>query len=84
VAEPVPREPPKFAVANTVGFLKGKSAIHIHRECLGRRRNFRALHFWVKEYCVSTVRLDEQTIVQYIRHQEAEDKRLEQHQLKGL
>jgi putative transposase len=76
--------PPKFSVANTVGFLKGKSAIRIHRECLGQPRNFAGLHFWAKGYCVSTVGLDEQTVLQYIRDQEAEEKRLEQLQLKGL
>lgn len=76
--------PPKFSVANTVGFLKGKSAIRIHREFLAQKRNFTGLHFWAKGYCVSTVGLDEQTIIRYIRHQEAEDKRLEQRQLQGL
>ena len=76
--------PPKYSVANTVGFLKGKSAIRIHRECLGHKRNFTGLHFWARRYCVSTVGLDEQTIVQYIRNQEAEEQRLEQLQIKGL
>jgi putative transposase len=76
--------PPKYSVANTVGFLKGKSAIRIHRECFGQKRNFTGLHFWAKGYCVSTVGLDEGTIVEYIRNQEAEEKRLEQMQLKGL
>ena len=76
--------PPKYSVANTIGFLKGKSAIRIHRECLGQRRNFTGMHFWAKGYCVSTVGLDEQTIVRYIRNQELEEKRLEQLQLKGL
>ena len=76
--------PPKYSVAHTIGFLKGKSAIRIHRECFGQRRNFTGLHFWAKGYCVSTVGLDEQTIVRYIRNQEAEEKRLEQMQLQGL
>jgi putative transposase len=76
--------PPKYSVANTVGFLKGKSAIRIHRECFGQKRNFTGLHFLAKGYCVSTVGLDEGTIVEYIRNQEAEEKRLEQMQLKGL
>ena len=76
--------PPKFSVANTVGFLKGKSAIRIHRDFLGQKRNFKGLHFWAKGYCVSTVGLDEQTVIQYIRHQEAEEKRLEQMQFEGL
>jgi putative transposase len=54
--------PPKYSVANTVGWLKGQSAIRIHRECLGRARNFTGLHFWARGYCVSTVGLDEQVI----------------------
>ena len=76
--------PPKFSVANTVGFLKGKSAIRIHRDFLGQKRNFKGLHVWAKGYCVSTVGLDEQTVIQYIRHQESEEKRLEQMQFEGL
>jgi REP-associated tyrosine transposase len=76
--------PPKFSVANTVGFLKGKSAIRIHREFLGQKRNFTGQHFWAKGYCVSTVELNEQMIIEYIRHQEAEEKRLEQMRLEGL
>ncbi len=70
--------PPKFSVANTAGFLKGKSAIRIHREYLGRQRNFTGFH------CVSTVGLDEQKVRAYIRTQEDEEKRQEQLQLRGL
>ena len=73
--------PPKFSVSNTVGFLKGKSAIRIHREYLGRQRNFTGFHFWAKGYCVSTVGIEEQVIRDYIRHQEEEEKREEQQQL---
>ena len=76
--------PPKYSVANTVGWLKGKSAIRIHREFLGRERNFTGLHFWARGYCVSTVGLDEQVIREYIRNQEQEEKRQEELQLKGL
>jgi putative transposase len=76
--------PPKFSVANTVGFLKGKSAIKIHREYLGRERNFTGFHFWARGYCVSTVGLDEDTIVQYIRNQEEEERRQEQLPFGGL
>ena len=67
--------PPKFSVANTLGFLKGKSAIRIHREYLGRNRNFTGYHFWARGYCVSTIGMDEQTIREYIRKQEEEEKR---------
>jgi putative transposase len=76
--------PPKYSVANTVGFLKGKSAIRIHREYLGRQRQFTGFHFWARGYCVSTVGLDEQVIREYIRNQEAEEKRQETLRLEGL
>lgn len=76
--------PPKFSVANTVGFLKGKSAIRIHREHLGRERGFTGFHFWARGYCVSTVGLDEQIVREYIRNQESEEKRQEQLYLGGL
>ena len=69
--------PPKFSVSNTVGFLKGKSAIRIHREYLGRQRNFTGYHFWAKGYCVSTVGLAEDVIREYIRRQETEEKKQE-------
>ena len=61
--------PPKFSVAHTVGFLKGKSAVRIHRELL-RERRMTGLHFWSTGYCVSTVGLDEQRVRQYIRDQD--------------
>jgi putative transposase len=76
--------PPKFSVSNTVGFLKGKSAIRIHREYMGRDRNFTGFHFWARGYCVSTVGLDEKTIRAYIRNQEEEEKRQEHLPLGGL
>ena len=61
--------PPKYSVAHTVGFLKGKSAVRIHRELLHERR-MTGLHFWASGYCVSTVGLDEERIRRYIREQE--------------
>jgi len=76
--------PPKFGVANTVGFLKGKSAIRIFREYLQVRRNFTGRHFRARGYCVSTVGLDEQLIREYIKNQEQEEKRQEQMKLAGL
>ena len=76
--------PPKFSVANTVGFLKGKSAIRIHREYLGKQRNFTGFHFWARGYCASTVGLDEEVIRAYIRDQEKEEQRQEQLPLGGL
>ena len=70
--------PPKYAVSQVVGFIKGKSAIHIARVYAGRRRNFVGQHFWARGYFASTVGRDEQVIREYIRHQEAEDRRLAQ------
>jgi putative transposase len=66
--------PPKLSIAFTIGFLKGKSAVRIHREILNKRR-ITGLHFWARGYCVSTVGLDEQVVRKYIREQEAIDKR---------
>ncbi len=76
--------PPKYSVANTVGRLKGKSAILIHRRYLGKQRNFTGFHFWARGYCVSTVGLDEQVIRAYIRNQEKEEKRQEKLPFGGL
>ena len=70
--------PPKYAVAQILGFLKGKSAIHIARTYLGRRQNFTGQHFWARGYYVSTVGRNEATIREYIKKQEAEDQRLDQ------
>jgi putative transposase len=64
--------PPRYSVAHTVGFLKGKSAVRIHRELL-RERRLTGLHFWAVGYCVSTVGLDEESVRQYIREQEKLD-----------
>jgi putative transposase len=58
----------------TVGYLKGKSAIKIHREIRGYKRPFTGLHFWAPGYCVSTVGLDEQEIREYIRNQDRLEK----------
>ena len=70
--------PPKHSVAQVVGFLKGKSAIQIARVYLGKRKNFTGQHFWAWGYFVSTVGIDEQTIREYIRAQEKEDRWLDQ------
>ena len=73
--------PPKYAVAQVVGYLKGKSAIYIARTYGGRLRNFLGEHFWARGYFVSTVGRDEEVVRQYIRTQEAEERRLEQLEL---
>ena len=74
--------PPKYAPAQIIGYIKGKSAIHIARTYMGVRRNFVGQNFWARGYFVSTVGRDEAAVRDYIRRQEAEDKRLEQMKLK--
>ena len=66
--------PPWFSISFIIGFLKGKSAVRIHREIMNNRR-VTGLHFWSRGYCVSTVGLDEETIRKYIRDQEKMQKR---------
>jgi putative transposase len=66
--------PPKYSVAYTLGYLKGKSAVRIHRELLQERR-MTGLHFWAAGYCVSTVGLEEARVRQYIREQEEIEQR---------
>ena len=61
--------PPKYSVSHTLGFLKGKSAVRLHRELMGQRR-MTGLHFWSTGYWVSTVGADEEKIKKYIREQE--------------
>ena len=70
--------PPKYALSQVVGFLKGKSAIHIARQFYGKKKNFVGMNFWARGYFVSTVGLDEETIKKYIQHQEKEDQRIDQ------
>ena len=70
--------PPKYAVSQVVGFIKGKSAIHIARNFIGHRKNFTGQHFWARGYDVSTVGRDETIIREYIKKQEQEDRRLDQ------
>ena len=69
------RIPPKLAVSNVVGYLKGKSAIMIARQFSGKERNFTGESFWARGYFVSTVGLDAATIVAYIKNQEDEEER---------
>ena len=70
--------PPKYAVSQVVGYIKGKSAIHLVRVYGERKRNFVGQHFWARGYFVSTVGRDEAVIRAYIRAQEQEDRRLDQ------
>jgi putative transposase len=70
--------PPKYAVSQVIGYIKGKSAIHLARVYGERTRNFVGQSFWARGYFVSTVGRDEAVIREYIRNQEDEDKRLDQ------
>ncbi len=70
--------PPKYSVSQVIGYIKGKSAIHIARAYIGQRKNFTGQHFWARGYYVSTVGLDEEVVRSYIKKQEQEDQRLEQ------
>ncbi|HSQ85527.1 MAG TPA: IS200/IS605 family transposase [Desulfobacterales bacterium] len=70
--------PPKYAVSQVVGYLKGKSAIHIARTYAGYRHNFIGQNFWARGYFVSTVGRDEDAIRNNIKRQEEADKRIDQ------
>ena len=70
--------PPKYSVTQSVGFIKGKSAIHIARNFSGHKRNFIGQNFGARGHFVSTVGKDEKSVREYIRHQETEDRRFDQ------
>ena len=73
--------PPKYSVSQVVGYIKGKSAIHIARTYNGRKQNFTGQNFWARGYFVSTVGRDEETVKNYIRKQEEADRRIDQLEL---
>ena len=73
--------PPKYSVAQVVGYIKGKSAIHIARTYMGKRQNFIGQNIWARGYLVSTVGRDEASVRENIRKQEREDERLDQLQM---
>ena len=70
--------PPKYAVSQVEGHIKGKSAIHIARQYMGKRKNFTGQHFWARGYYVSTAGRDEEVIRQYIKKHREIDKKLDQ------
>ena len=70
--------PPKYSVSQVVGYVKGKSAIHIARTFMGKPRNFTGESFWTRGYFVSTVGRDEKQIREYIKKQDQEDQRVDQ------
>lgn len=65
--------PPKYSVSSIIGFMKGKSAIAVVRQFLGKERNFTGEHFWARGYAVSTVGFELEKVKKYIREQEAAD-----------
>jgi len=69
--------PPKHSVSSVVGYIKGKSAIHLARVYGENRRNFVGQSFWARGYFVSTVGRDEAAIRKYISEQEQDGKRLD-------
>ena len=70
--------PPKYSIAMTIGYLKGKSAIRIHRDLMRTKGTLFGRSFWARGYCVSTVGLDEARICKYIREQEVIQKAQEE------
>ena len=70
--------PPKYSVAQVIGYIKGKSTIHLARTYGERKRNYVGQHFWARGYFVSTVGRDEAVVREYIKRQEGEDKRMDQ------
>ena len=73
--------PPKYSIAMTIGYLKGKSAIRVHRELLKTKGTLLGRSFWARGYCVSTVGLDEAAIRKYIQEQEKHQRDQEQGEL---
>jgi putative transposase len=73
--------PPKYSVAMTLGYLKGKSAIRIHRELMKQKGTLFGRSFWARGYCVSTVGLDERMIQEYIQNQELQERGQDQGEL---
>ncbi len=75
--------PPKYAVSSVIGYIKGKSAIHVARHFCGKARNYAGQSFWARGYFVDSVGLDNEMIRNYIRQQEERDRRDDQMELPG-
>ena len=73
--------PPRYSIAMTIGYLKGKSVIRIHRDYSKVRGTLFGRSFWSRGYCVSTVGFDEESVRRYIEEQEEHEKRQEQGRL---
>lgn len=65
--------PPKYSIAQIMGYLKGKSAMMIFERHANLKYKFENRYFWAEGYYVSTVGLNTATIQKYIREQEKED-----------
>ena len=65
--------PPKYQVSNIVGYLKGKVAIRLFEKYKTIGKQYWGRHFWSRGYCVSTVGLDEEKIVKYVKWQEEQE-----------
>ena len=65
--------PPKYAVAEVIGYIKGKSAISVARQFSGRKKNFNGERLWARGYAVSTVGFEEAQITGYIKNQQQLD-----------
>ena len=76
--------PPKLAVSSVVGYIKGKSAIHVARHFLKKERNYAGQNLWARGFFVDTVGRDTEVIRRYIQNQEAEDRRLDQLEIPEL
>lgn len=75
------RIPPKYSVSQVVGYIKGKSAIRVACDFMGRGRSYKGYHLWARGYFVSTVGADEKVIRSYIRNQERNDQKMDQMKL---
>lgn len=75
--------PPKLSISKLMGTLKGKIAIKLFKSYPKlKQKPYWGNHFWARGYFVSTVGLDEDTIRKYVKHQEKEEKRVEENQQK--
>jgi putative transposase len=67
------RIPPKYSVAEVIGYIKGKSAIAVARQFSGRQKNFNGEKLWARGYAVSTVGFEKAVVLAYIKQQEQFD-----------
>ena len=74
--------PPKLAVSELMGILKGKTAIAVLQQQKSlRKKPYWGNHFWSRGYCVTTVGMDEEKIRRYVKYQEDAERLNEDHEL---